>query len=144
MHFTFFSGTRRPVQTRRWLVAAAALAATIAQASPAPAGIPVTPEQRFQLALEAQTRHDYRSMLALLQQAAADGQPEAQEMLAFVLIGGPSLYGAAVKADRCAARHWMLQAAAQGSETAKVQLHFLNRIRNAPSGKAACATAVKG
>jgi TPR repeat protein len=103
-----------------------------------------TPEQRFQLALEAQTAGDYAPMLALLRQAARDGEAQAQETLAWVLLAGPTLYGAAVKADRCEAAHWLRQAVAKGSQTARSQLNFLNRLRNAPSGQTACASEWKG
>lgn len=100
--------------------------------------MPRQAEQRFQLALEAQAARDYRSMLEELRQAANEGHAEAQEMLGMVLMTGPTLYGTAVKADRCEAGTWMRRAAAQGSETAKVQLTFLNRLRTAPGGKVAC------
>src|SRR5256885_3240429 len=76
-------------------------------------------------------------MLALLRQAAGEGEPQAQETLAWILLAGPTLYGTAVKADRCEAVHWLRQAVAKGNQTAKSQLDFLNRLRNAPSGKMA-------
>src|SRR5256885_3008008 len=72
-------------------------------------------------------------MLALLRQAARDGEPQAQETLAWILLAGPTLYGTAVKADRCEAVHWLRQAVAKGNQTAKSQLDFLNRLRNARS-----------
>lgn len=128
----------------RGFVLAAALSAVLAQAAPPPSDIAITPEQRFQLALEAQTAREYGPMLVLLRQAARDGEAVAQETLAWVLLAGPTLYGAAVKADRCEAIHWLRQAAAKGSETARSQQTFLNRLRNAPSGKAACESKVKG
>lgn len=114
------------------------LAAAISAARPSGADIDLQAEQRFQLALEAQAARDYRSMLEELRQAANEGHAEAQEMLGMVLMTGPTLYGTAVKADRCEAGTWMRRAAAQGSETAKVQLTFLNRLRTAPGGKVAC------
>ena len=109
--------------------------------SSAPSAAPdadLPPDQRFQLALEAQSARDYRAMLGLLRQAATDGSGEAQEMLGMVLLAGPTVYGAALKADRCEARQWMRRAAMQGSATAKLQLDFLNRVRRAPAGGAAC------
>lgn len=112
---------------------AAALSGALAQAAPLPLDMATTSEQRFQLALEAQTAGDYASMLALLRQAARDGEPQAQETLAWILLAGPTLYGTAVKADRCEAVHWLRQAVAKGNQTAKSQLDFLNRLRNAPS-----------
>jgi TPR repeat protein len=115
------------------------LAAALSAAHPSSnAGIELQSEQRFQLALEAQAARDYRSMLEELRQAATEGHAEAQEMLGMVLMTGPALYGTAVKADRCEAGMWMRRAAVQGSETAKVQLTFLNRLRTSPAGKNAC------
>lgn len=125
----------------RWRVllsAALLLAAALCAASPLDAGTQLQAEQRFQLALEAQAARDYRSMLEELRQAANEGHAEAQEMLGMVLMTGPTLYGTAVKADRCEAGMWMRRAAVQGSETAKVQLTFLNRLRASPAGKSAC------
>lgn len=125
----------------RWRIAlsgALCLVAAIAAAKPFDANVDLQTEQRYQLALEAQAARDYRTMLVQLRQAATEGHPEAQEMLGMVLLTGPTLYGSAVKADRCEARTWMLRAAGQGSETARVQLAFLNRLRSAPSGKIAC------
>jgi TPR repeat protein len=115
------------------------LAAALSAAHPSSnAGVELQSEQRFQLALEAQAARDYRSMLEELRQAATEGHAEAQEMLGMVLMTGPALYGTAVKADRCEAGMWMRRAAVQGSETAKVQLTFLNRLRASPAGKNAC------
>ena len=95
-------------------------------------------EQKFQLAMEAQTARDYRTMLTLLRQAATQGNVEAQEMLGMALLVGPTLYGAGVKADRCEAGLWLRKAVAQGSEVGKVQLDFLNRLRQSPSGRDVC------
>jgi TPR repeat protein len=95
-------------------------------------------EQRFQLALEAQAARDYTAMLRELRQAAGEGHAEAQEMLGMVLLTGATLYGPRIRANRCEARNWMLRAASQGSETAKVQLVFLNRLRQSPAGRNAC------
>jgi TPR repeat protein len=116
------------------------LAAALSAAHPSSnAGVELQSEQRFQLALEAQAARDYRSMLEELRQAATEGHAEAQEMLGMVLMTGPALYGTAVKADRCEAGMWMRRAAVQGSETAKVQLTFLNRLRASPAGKNTCS-----
>lgn len=126
------------------LFIAAALAGALAQATPLPFDMATTAEQRYQLALEAQTARDYAPMLALLRQAARDGEAQAQETLAWVLLAGPTLYGTAVKANRCEAVHWLRQAAAKGSQTARSQLDFLNRLRNSPTGKVACASEWEG
>ncbi|WPH19399.1 SEL1-like repeat protein [Variovorax paradoxus] len=125
----------------RWrigLSAALCLAAALCAAQPPDAGVVLHAEQRFQLALEAQAARDYRSMLEQLRQAAAEDNAEAQEMLGMVLLAGPTLYGSAIKADRCEARQWMLRAASQGSDTARIQLAFLNRLRQSPAGRNAC------
>lgn len=98
-----------------------------------------TPEQLYQLALEAQSDRAYPRMLDLLRQSARAGHVEAQEMLALALLAGPVVYGPAVPADRCEARHWVGQAFAQGSLVAWQQLVFLNRLRTAPNGQPACA-----
>jgi len=123
---------------RIFLAGVLCLAAALAAAGPPDRGIELHAAQRFQLALEAQTARDYRTMLDRLREAATQGDAEAQEMLGMVLLTGPVLYGMSVRADRCEARQWMRQAAMQGSETAKVQLTFLNRLRNSPAGVIAC------
>lgn len=89
-----------------------------------------TPEQQYQLALEAQSARDYPQMLGLLRRSAHAGHVEAQEMLALALLVGPAVYGAAVPADRCEALHWVRRAFAQGSLVAWQQLVFLNRVRS--------------
>ncbi|WP_432726992.1 sel1 repeat family protein [Variovorax sp. W6] len=127
------------LRLRVLLSGALLLVAAISAARPSGgADIDLQAEQRFQLALEAQAGRDYRAMLEHLRQAATEGHAEAQEMLGMVLMTGSTLYGSAVKADRCEAGVWMRRAAMQGSETAKVQLTFLNRLRTSPAGKRAC------
>ncbi|MDP9933283.1 sel1 repeat family protein [Variovorax paradoxus] len=123
---------------RIFLAGALCLAAALSAAQPPDANVLLHAEQRFQLALEAQAARDYRAMLEELRRAAAEDNAEAQEMLGMVLLAGPTLYGTAVKADRCEARRWMLRAASQGSDTAKVQLTFLNRLRHSPAGTKPC------
>lgn len=123
---------------RIFLSGALCLVAALSNAGPSDRSVEMHAAQRFQLALEAQTARDYRTMLVQLRQAATEGDAEAQEMLGMVLLAGPTLYGMAVMADRCEARMWMRQAAMQGSDTAKVQLTLLNRLRHSPAGKSAC------
>ena len=123
---------------RIFLAGALCLLAALSAAQPPGPDVVLHADQRFQLALEAQTARDYRAMLEELRQAASQGNPEAQEMLGMVLLAGPTLYGSAIPADRCEARHWMLRAASRGSDTARVQLTFLNRLRHAPGGSNAC------
>jgi TPR repeat protein len=119
------------------LLALAAMTTQVAVAAPAHE-VYITPEQKFQMALEAQTEREYRTMMALLRQAAEAGNLEAQEMLGMALLTGPTLYGNAVKSDRCEAGTWIRRAAAQGSEIGKHQLAFLSRLRQAPAGKDIC------
>ena len=121
------------------LLLLAAMATQAASAAPTHE-VESTPEQKFQMALEAQTAREYRTMLTLLRQAAEASNLEAQEMLGMALLIGPTLYGSAVKSDRCEAGNWMRRAAAQGSDIGKHQLTFLNRLRQAPSGKDVCST----
>ena len=113
------------------------MATHAALSAPAPA-VKSTPEQQYQMALEAQSAREYRTMMKLLRQSAEAGNLEAQEMLGIALLSGPTLYGNAVKSDRCEAGNWMRRAAAQGSDIGKHQLTFLNRLRQAPTGKDAC------
>lgn len=125
----------------RWRIVLAGglcLVAALSAARPPDPRIVLHAGQRYQLALEAQTARDYRTMLDELRQAAREGSAEAQEMLGMVLLAGPTLYGPAVQADRCEARAWVMKAASQGSDTAKSQLVFLNRLRQSPAGRSAC------
>lgn len=119
-------------------LAAAAFAALAASATPAAAAPQHTSEQLYQMALESQSAREYPAMLQLLRRAARAGHVEAQEMLALVLLAGPTVYGAAVPADRCEAGHWSREAFARGSLVAWQQMTFLNRLRSAPSGQRAC------
>jgi len=123
---------------RIFLAGVLCLVAALSAAQPPGPGVVLHAEQRFQLALEAQSARDYRAMLQELRQSASQGNAEAQEMLGMVLLAGPTLYGNAIAADRCESRRWMLRAASQGSDTARVQLTFLNRLRHAPAGSNAC------
>lgn len=101
--------------------------------------IVLTPDQHFQLALESQAGRDYAAMLAQLKTAAGLGHVEAQETLGIVLLAGPSVYGSAVRADRCEAHRWFLAAALAGSDFGRANVEFLNRARSAPGGRSACA-----
>lgn len=121
------------------------LAASAAFAPAAPAAPPLeeiaTPEQIYQMALEARTERNYRAMLALLRQAAGTGDLEAQEMLASVLMAGSALYGKGVQADPCEAMHWARLAAVQGSETGRHQSMILNGLRDVPRARKDCRSA---
>lgn len=119
------------------LSAAAAVHAAPASKAASPSPWP-SPEQNFQMALEAQSAGDFGEMLMLLRKAASQGSVEAQELLGMALLVGPTLYGRGVKADRCEAGLWLRKAVAQGSEAGKVQLEFLNRLRQSPNGRDVC------
>ena len=88
-----------------------------------------SPEQVYQMALEARTERDYPAMLQWLREAGHAGDMRAQELLASVLIGGPSLYGQSIAADPCEASQWAQRSAAQGSEVGKHQRTLLNGFR---------------
>jgi len=121
-----------------WLAACALCLPSVpsTQAAGAPE---VTPEQTYQLALEARTVRDYAAMLALLRQAGEAGELAAQEMLGSVLLAGPALYGDAVPADPCEAASWTRRAAARGSAVGRHQREVLNGLRDLPGGSAGCA-----
>ena len=97
------------------------------------------PEQTYQMALEARTERDYPAMLDLLREAGNAGDVRAQEMLASVLLAGPSLYGDAVASNLCEADLWARRAADQGSEAAKHQRAVLNGLRELSGGRGYCA-----
>ena len=95
-------------------------------------------EQRFQLALEAQSEREYSAMLTQLKAAASLGHVQAHETLGTVLLVGPSVYGRAIRTDRCEALRWFLAATRAGSELGRMNVEFLNRARSAPQGRRAC------
>ena len=88
-----------------------------------------SPEQVYQMALEARTERDYPAMLQWLREAGHAGDMRAQELLASVLIGGPSLYGPAIAADPCEASQWAQRSATQGSEVGKHQRTLLSGLQ---------------
>jgi len=137
MHATTptLSPFRWNVRASRTLLAVAIGATMTLAVAGETAQAPPSPEQRFQMALEAQSAREYRTMLALLREAGAAGHVQAQEMLGMVLLAGPVLYGQGIRSDRCEARHWAREAARQGSDIGAQQLHLLNRVRNAPTGR---------
>lgn len=99
-----------------------------------------TPEQNYQLALEARTTRDYPAMVDLLRQAASAGNLAAQEMLGATLLAGSALYGDDLDGDACEAMHWARSAAAQGSAAGRHQLIVLNGLRGLPADKRPCMT----
>lgn len=133
-----FLSSRLQSWSLAFALAAAIAGTTSAEIASAMPHVVPTPEQNLQLGLEAQTARDYRGMLNFLRTAASQGNVEAQEMLGMALLVGPTLYGPAVKANRCEAGLWLRKAVAQGSYVGRVQLDFLNRLRNSPSGEDVC------
>ena len=115
-----------------WRCACAAAAVAFALTStPNDAGghaaVPLTPEQHFALALEAQTDKDYPAMLRWLRGSAEAGFRPAQEMLGMALLGGPALFGNTVERRPCEALDWFIRAADQGSEIGRAHRNLLNR-----------------
>lgn len=91
-----------------------------------------TPAQKYALALEAQTEGDVPGMMAWLRAAAREDHAPAQRLLGMALIGGPALYGAALPADLCEARQWLLRAARQdGAPPGDVAYALFGRPRQA-------------
>jgi TPR repeat protein len=110
-----------------WVAATVAIALTSIPAVAGEAAALLTPEQRFALALEAQTEKDYRAMLRWLRTSAEAGFRPAQEMLGMALLGGPALFGNAVQRQPCEALDWFIRAADQGSEIGRAHRNLLNR-----------------
>lgn len=115
-----------------------AACALCAGAAPGQENTIISAEQHFQLALEAQSHREYPAMLAHSKLAAKLGDVQAQEFLGTVLLAGPSIYGRAVRSDRCEALRWFLAAAWAGSELGRANAEFLSRARSAPQGRRAC------
>ena len=125
--------------TKKPLAALALAACTLCTVAAPREGTEIlSAEQHFQLALEAQSHREYPAMLAHLKVAASLGDVAAQEVLGSVLLAGPSIYGRAVRSDRCEAFRWFLAAARAGSEVGRANVELLNRARNAPQGRRAC------
>jgi TPR repeat protein len=98
----------------------------------------LTVEQHYELALESQSERNYAAMLVELRFAAEQGHVQAQETLGTVFLTGSTIYGPAIRADRCEAYKWFLAAARGGSEFGRINIEYLNRVRNAPRGRVAC------
>lgn len=127
---------RRLLNPTYWLFAAL-LSAQPASAATNGEDI-ATPEQLYQMALEARTARNYTAMLDYLRRSADAGDRTAREMLASVLLAGTPLYGKAVQADPCEAARWMRLSAAQGSAVGRHQLMLLNGMRDLPGGRNSC------
>lgn len=125
------------VSRKGWVMVLLAFATYATSISALANGV-FSPGQTYQLALEAQTAGHYKEMLTLLRSAGEADHLAAQEMLGMALLVGPTLYGDAVKADRCEAEQWISRALAQGSEVARYQWAFLGRVRPLPPGAQSC------
>lgn len=119
-------------------LAAMILCASAMQSATAQDLLP-SPQQKYQLALEAESAREYPMMLHYLRQAAKEGDTNAQENLIFVLLTGPSVYGNAIVANRCEAMYWARKAMVSGNKAVRAQLDFLNRNRTSPDGVDVCA-----
>lgn len=127
----------RFVRLLSWL-AASLFCLSTAQSAPASEQSHVTPEQAYQMALEARSGRDYPAMLSLLREAGGAGYLAAQELLGSVLLTGDTLYGTAVQANPCEAAYWIRQATAGGSDVAVHQTILLNGLRDLPKGRDSC------
>ena len=85
-------------------------------------------------AMEAYERSHYAESVRLLRPAAEGGDLRAQEMLGFMHLYGPALYGAEVPRDPEQARYWLERAAAAGSTVA---MRGLTWIKGHPASAAA-------
>ena len=81
-------------------------------------------------AIDAYERSHYAESVQLLHLAAEGGNPRAQEMVGFMHLYGPALYGAEVPRDRDQARYWLQRAASAGSAVAA---HALRRAPGKPA-----------
>lgn len=93
---------------------------------------PLTPEQAFSLALEAETQRDRPAVLHWLRRAARAELLPAQEMLGVVLMQGVLPAGEPRPQERCEARDWFHRAALQGSAIGRMHRDFINR---SPEGR---------
>ena len=101
------------------------LLALCAAAGPAlaePADAPIV-----QQAGQALDEHDYGQALALLRQAADQGNASAARSAGLMLLYGQRLYGAQVASDRALAQHYLGRAAALGCEVSRITLQQLDR-----------------
>jgi len=112
----------------------AALAATgaLAGAGGVDPTLPLTREQAFSLALEAETMRDRAAVLHWLRRAASADLMPAQEMLGVVLMHGVLPAGGPAARESCEAREWFNRAAEQGSAIGRMHRDFINR---SPAGR---------
>ncbi|WP_225781612.1 sel1 repeat family protein [Xenophilus sp. Marseille-Q4582] len=89
--------------------------------------LPLTREQAFSLALEADTQRDRAAVLHWLRRAARADLLPAQEMLGVVLMQGLLPAGAEGARARCEARDWFHRAAQQGSAIGRMHRDLINR-----------------
>jgi TPR repeat protein len=90
--------------------------------------------------IEAYGDSRYQEAMAQFRLAADGGDARAQEILGFMYLHGPKLYGAAVPHDRDQAIHWFGRAAREGREVAQHTLCVLTgQPASTAMGRAACA-----
>lgn len=86
-------------------------------------------------------RGAYREALMELGATAERGDARAQEILGFMYLHGPSLYGAAVPQDRDRAMHWFGRAARAGREVSQHMMCVLTgRPADTVVDRSACAS----
>lgn len=114
-------------------------AITLWVACAAAAGAAEAPEN----GLASFRRGAYREALMELSATAERGDVRAQEILGFMYLHGPSLYGAAVPQDRDRAMHWFGRAARAGREVSQHMMCVLTgRPADTVVDRSACASGV--
>lgn len=88
--------------------------------------IQVRASESFEEGIAAYRNTKYQKAVVIFRQAAERGDARAQEILGFMYLHGPSMYGAAVQQDRNQAIHWFGRAATGGREVAQHMLCVLN------------------
>ena len=115
-----------------WRCACAAAAVAFALTStPNDAGghaaVPLTPEQHFALALEAQTDKDYPAMLRWLRGSGGGGVRPPPASAGMARRGGAARGGPTRERRAGEALDWFIRAADQGSEIGRAHRNLLNR-----------------
>lgn len=90
------------------------------------APLPVHAGDTYEEGIAAYRDTKYQNAVRHLRVAADGGNTRAQEILGFMHLHGPSMYGAAVPQDRAQAIYWFGRAAKGGREVAQHMLCVLN------------------
>lgn len=88
-------------------------------------------------ALDAYEDSHYAESVRLLRPAAEGGDLRAQEMLGYMHLYGPALYGSEVPRNLDQARYWLQRAAAAGSTVATHGLSWMKKKNAAPGTRIA-------